>query len=86
MRETANCYRTAGLGLILSLSSVVLTQAESADSPTANTADTTGLEEVVVTGSLIRGKEAAGSKVIVVSGDIQPEAYQRVMTLGAPPR
>jgi outer membrane receptor protein involved in Fe transport len=58
---------------------VALAQAESANSPTAYTADTTGLEEVVVTGSLIRGTEAAGSKVIVIGRDqIDASGYGRI--------
>jgi len=79
MRETANCFRTAGLGLILSLSSAVVAQAESVDSPTPNTADTTGLEEIVVTGSLIRDTEAAGSKLTVIGRDqIDASGYGKI--------
>jgi len=79
MRETATRFRTAGLGLILSLSRAVLAQDESADSPAANTEVTARLEEIVVTGSHIRGMESAGSKLIVISHEqIDASGYGRV--------
>jgi iron complex outermembrane receptor protein len=78
MRESAVCSRTAGLGLILSLSRVVLADAEPA-SPIANSADTGTLEEIIVTGSHIRGVETAGSKLIVIGRDqIDASGYGRV--------
>jgi len=79
MGETATRFQTVGLGLILSLARGVLAQAESTDSPTANTDDAAKLEEIVVTGTHIRGTEAAGSKVIVISREqIDASGYGKI--------
>jgi iron complex outermembrane receptor protein len=79
MRESVCRLLTAGLGLILGLSRLVLAEAEPADSPVANSADTGTLEEIVVTGSHIRGMEAAGSKVIVITREqMDASGYGRV--------
>ena len=79
MRESAVRVLTVGLVLVLNLSRVALAQVEFADSATPNTADTAKLEEVVVTGTHIRGTEAAGSTVIVISREqIDASGYGRV--------
>ena len=79
MAETGIRYRSAGLGLVLGLSRVALAQVESTDTPTPNTADTARLEEIVVTGSLIRDTVAAGSKLTVISRDqIDASGYGKI--------
>jgi outer membrane cobalamin receptor len=79
MVETGIRYRSAGLGLVLGLSNVVLAQAQSTDAPTRDTADTARLDEIVVTGSLIRDAEAAGSKLTVIGRDqIDASGYGQI--------
>ncbi len=61
---------TAGLGLMLSLGMVTVVNAA---------ADASTLDEIVVTGSHIRGVETAGSKLIVIGRDqIDVSGYGRV--------
>jgi outer membrane receptor protein involved in Fe transport len=69
MMGAAILYRGAGLGLVLGLSSVALAQVGPTDALTPKTADTARLDEIVVTGSLIRHTEAAGSKLTVIGRD-----------------
>src|SRR2546421_493061 len=58
-------------------STLALAQAES--EPPPKSADVTQLEEVLVTGSHIRGAEVAGSKLIVISREqIDASGYGRV--------
>jgi len=79
MRESAVRSRIAGLALILSLSRVVLAEPAPAGTPVASTAETGTLEEIVVTGSHIRGADAAGSKVIVITREqMDASGYGRV--------
>ncbi len=79
MREATNCYRSAGLGLVLGLSRVVLAQVETTDAHTPITADAARLDEIVVTGSLIRDAEAAGSKLTVIGRDqIDASGYGKI--------
>ena len=79
MAETGICYRSAWLGLILGLSRVALAQVESTDAPTPGTADTARLDEIVVTGSLIRDTEAAGSKLTIIGRDqIDASGYGKI--------
>ena len=73
----AKRFGAASLGLLMQHSSLALAQAESATSP--KSADMPQLEEVVVTGSHIRGAEVAGSKVILISREqIDASGYGRV--------
>ena len=79
MAETGIRYRSVGLWLVLGLSRVALAQVESTDAPAPNTADTARLDEIVVTGSLIRDTEAAGSKLTVIGRDqIDASGYGKI--------
>jgi outer membrane receptor protein involved in Fe transport len=79
MAETGIRYRSAGLGLVLGLCRVALAQGESTDAPTPKTADTARLDEIVVTGSLIRDTEGAGSKLTVIGRDqIDASGYGKI--------
>ena len=79
MAKTGILHRSAGLGLVLGLSRVALAQVEPTDAPTPDTADTARLDEIVVTGSLIRDTEAAGSKLTVISRDqIDASGYGKI--------
>ena len=79
MAETGIHYRSVGLGLVLGLSRVALAQVESTDAPTPDTADTARLDEIVVTGSLIRDTEAAGSKLTIIGRDqIDSSGYGKI--------
>ena len=74
MSDSTFCLRTAGLWLMLGLGVATAgsaTAADCSDPPCANAkgADANALEEIVVTGSHIRGAEAAGSKLIVIGRD-----------------
>jgi outer membrane receptor protein involved in Fe transport len=77
--------RSAGLGLILGLGTVSQVNAAADDAcpappcSIAKSADASTLEEIVVTGSHIRGVENAGSKLIVIGRDqIDASGYGRV--------
>jgi len=74
----------AGLALMLGLGTVPLVNAAADGCPdpscsVAKSEDASTLEEIVVTGSHIRGVEAAGSKLIVIDRDqIDASGYGRV--------
>jgi iron complex outermembrane receptor protein len=71
-------FRAAGLGLLIQYASVTLGQAQSESTQPA-AEDSAQLQEVVVTGSHIRGAEVAGSKLIVISREqIDASGYGRV--------
>jgi outer membrane receptor protein involved in Fe transport len=71
-------FRAAGLGLLIQYASVTLGQAQSESTQPA-AEDSAPLQEVVVTGSHIRGAEVAGSKLIVISREqIDASGYGRV--------
>jgi outer membrane receptor protein involved in Fe transport len=60
-------------------SGLAFPQSEPAESSASNTEDVSNLEEIVVTGSHIRGTEAAGSKLIIISREqIDASGYGRV--------
>ena len=73
----------AGLGLILSLGTVTVVNAAANGCPDppcsiAKSEDASTLEEIVVTGSHIRGAESAGSKVILIGREqIDASGYGR---------
>jgi iron complex outermembrane receptor protein len=72
-------FRAAALGLLMHQSGLALAQSEPAESSGSKTQDVSDLEEVVVTGSHIRGAEVAGSKVILISREqIDASGYGRV--------
>jgi outer membrane receptor protein involved in Fe transport len=72
-------FRVAGLALLAYQSSLAWAQSATAESPGSKKEDVTDLEEVVVTGSHIRGAEVAGSKVILISREqIDASGYGRV--------
>jgi len=72
-------FRAAALGLLMHQSGLALAQSEPAESSGSKTQDVSDLEEVVVTGSHIRGAESAGSKVILISREqIDASGYGRV--------
>ena len=71
--------QAAGLGLLVHQSGLVCAQSGPAESSGSKTEDVSSLEEVVVTGSHIRGTESAGSKLIVISREqIDASGYGRV--------
>src|SRR5471032_3082941 len=71
-------FRAAGLGLLIQYASVTLGQARSESTQSA-AEDSSPLQEVVVTGSHIRGAEVAGSKLIIISREqIDASGYGRV--------
>jgi outer membrane receptor protein involved in Fe transport len=71
--------RAAALGLLMHQSGLALAQSEPAEWSGSKTQDVSDLEEVVVTGSHIRGTESAGSKLIVISREqIDASGYGRV--------
>jgi outer membrane receptor protein involved in Fe transport len=79
MAETGIGYRRAWLGLVLCLSRVALAQVESTEAPTPDTADTVKLDEIIITGSLIRDTEAAGSKLTIIGRDqIDASGYGKI--------
>src|SRR5450631_2114981 len=85
MSDSTFSLCTAGLGLMLGLGTVPLVNAAADDGcpdppcSIAKSADASTLEEIVVTGSHIRGVEAAGSKLIVIGRDqIDASGYGRV--------
>src|SRR5450631_1936944 len=85
MSDSTFGLRSAGLGLMLGLGTVPQINAAAADgcpAPTCSIAkseDANTLEEIVVTGSHIRGVETAGSKLIVIGRDqIDASGYGRV--------
>ncbi len=72
--DSTFCVGTAGLWLMLGPGAATAgsaSAADCADPPCANAtgADASTLEEIVVTGSHIRGVDAAGSKLIVIGRD-----------------
>jgi iron complex outermembrane recepter protein len=72
-------FRAAALGLLMHQSGLALAQSEPAEWSGPKTKDVSDLEEVVVTGSHIRGTESAGSKLIVISRErIDASGYGRV--------
>src|SRR5438067_5558960 len=72
-------FRAAALGLLMQQSGLTLAQSEPAEWSRSKTKDVSKLEEVVVTGSHIRGAEVAGSKVILISREqIDASGYGRV--------
>jgi len=79
MADTAIHCRAVALGLLLSLPGATLAQVEFADSPAPKTGGATSLDEIIVTGSHIRGTEAAGSKLTVISREqIDASGYGRI--------
>jgi iron complex outermembrane receptor protein len=77
--KAAICLRAASLGLLMHPSGLAFAQSEPAESSGSKTEDVSELEELVVTGSHIRGTEAAGSKLIVISREqIDASGYGRV--------
>jgi iron complex outermembrane recepter protein len=74
----ATWLRAACLGILVQQASVAVAQAQSVPSvPAAE--DSTQLQEIVVTGSHIRGAEVAGSKVILIGREqIDASGYGRV--------
>ena len=85
MSGTTFSLRAAGLGLMLGLGTVTVVNAAADDrcpDPPCSipkSEDASTLEEIVVTGSHIRGVEAAGSKLIVIGRDqIDASGYGRV--------
>src|SRR5450631_3578920 len=85
MSDSTFSLCTAALGLMLGLSTVPQVNAAADDGcphppcSIAKSEDANTLEEIVVTGSHIRGAEAAGSKLIVIGRDqIDASGYGRV--------
>ena len=79
MGKVAMRLRAAALGLLMHQSGLALAQSEPAEWSGSKTQDVSDLEEVVVTGSHIRGTESAGSKLIVISREqIDASGYGRV--------
>jgi iron complex outermembrane recepter protein len=79
MTGVGNCARGTGIALILSLCGGLPALGAQAESPSATAQDETTLEEIVVTGTHIRGADAAGSKVIVISREqIDASGYGRI--------
>ena len=84
MSDSTFSLRAAGLGLMLGLGTVPLVNAAADGCPDppcsmAKSEDASTLEEIVVTGSHIRGVEAAGSKLIFIGRDqIDASGYGRV--------
>jgi len=78
------CLCAAGLGLMLGLGAVTVVNAaaDGCTDPSCSIAigeDASTLEEIVVTGSHIRGADAAGSKLIVIGREqIDASGYGRV--------
>jgi len=71
-------FRAGGLGLLTQYASLTLGQVQSESTQSA-AEDSAQLQEVVVTGSHIRGAEVAGSKLIVISREqIDASGYGRV--------
>src|SRR2546429_9860194 len=79
MGKVATRWRAAGLGLLMHHYGLAFAQSEAAESSGSKTEDVSNLEEIVVTGSHIRGAEVAGSKVILISREqIDASGYGRV--------
>src|SRR5882762_5381868 len=79
MGKVAMRFRVAGLALLAHPSSLAWAQSATAESPGSKKEDVTSLEEVVVTGSHIRGAEVAGSKVILISREqIDASGFGRI--------
>jgi iron complex outermembrane recepter protein len=77
MRKGAIVVRAARIGLFVSVSWMAVARG-AAESP-ASTQEATDLEEVVVTGSHIRGTDAAGSKLTVITREqIDASGYERI--------
>jgi len=77
MRKGAIVVRAARIGLFVSVSCMAMARG-AAESP-ASTQEATDLEEVVVTGSHIRGTDAAGSKLTVITREqIDASGYERI--------
>jgi len=77
MRKGAIVIRAARVGLFVSVSCMAVARG-AAESP-ASTQEATDLEEVVVTGSHIRGTAAAGSKLTVITREqIDASGYERI--------
>jgi iron complex outermembrane receptor protein len=83
--DTTFRLRAAGLGLMLGLGTVTVVNAAADDGcpdppcSITKSEDASTLEEIVVTGTHIRGVEAAGSKLIVIGRDqIDASGYGRV--------
>jgi iron complex outermembrane receptor protein len=83
--DTAFGLRAAGLGLMLGLGTATVVNGTADDGcpdppcSIAKSEDAGTLEEIVVTGTHIRGVEAAGSKLIVIGRDqIDASGYGRV--------
>jgi len=78
MRQGAIGVRAARIGLFVSVSCMAVALAAAAESP-ASSQETTDLEEVVVTGSHIRGTDAAGSKLTLITREqIDASGYERI--------
>jgi iron complex outermembrane recepter protein len=71
--------QTCGICRWVSLFCAALSPAALAQTPTSNTQELPEVEEIVVTGSHIRGASAAGSKLIVISREqIDASGYERI--------
>jgi iron complex outermembrane recepter protein len=78
MRKGVIGVRAARIGLFLSVSCIAVARGAGAESA-ASTQETADLEEVVVTGSHIRGTDAAGSKLTVITREqIDASGYERI--------
>jgi iron complex outermembrane receptor protein len=78
VRLVATCFRAACIGILVQQASVAVVQAQSVPSAPP-VEEATQLQEVVVTGSHIRGAEVAGSKVILISREqLDASGYGRV--------
>ncbi|HEY4974665.1 MAG TPA: hypothetical protein VII41_13715, partial [Steroidobacteraceae bacterium] len=85
MSDSTFSLCAAGLGLMWGLSTASVVNATAEDScylsrcSNAKSEDASNIDEIVVTGSHIRGAEAAGSKLIVIGRDqIDASGYGRV--------
>ena len=79
MNTIATRHPAASLGLLLILSNVTQGQVGVPTAPGRSTEGATALDEIVVTGTLIRGTEAAGSKLIVIDRQqIDESGYGRI--------
>jgi outer membrane receptor protein involved in Fe transport len=78
MGNAAIAVRAVRIGLFVGLSCMAVARGAAAESP-ASTQEATDLEEIVVTGSHIRGADAAGSKLTLITREqIDASGYERI--------